>query len=1124
MDNEQSDNNASLTNRIAFFVSNAPVLREIFSVQVTPQAAVSVMDADQVFVGMDGPDTFTGNPLLIDAVDYSNEGGGGPVSVNVPAGAATDTFGATDSFTDIDLFIGTDGPDSFVGDAAINWFLGLGGADSFVGGAGADIINGGDGETPGLGPGFLDADLVNYSAESGGGGVIVDLSNNSGVDSFGDTDMLLEIENVTGTAQADVITGDAEDNVLRGLGGADELTGGGGADQLFGNGGGDMLFGGDGDDILNGGGGVDLMEGGAGADLLVDGAGADILRGGTGDDTLRGGAGDDQLDGGDGFDILDYFFGGSPGPGGVQINLVTGTVIDSFGGTDTISNFEQYFGTDQADSFIGDAGDNFFRGFGGADEIDGGAGEFDQVSWEDLGTAGTLGVVADLAAGSATVFGADDVKLANIEMLRGSNADDDLTGDGGRNILRGLDGADRLDGGAGRDDARYDLDAGRGGMSGVTVNLAAGTAIDGFGAQDELVNIEDVVGTRFNDVITGDGGANNLFGGAALDQLNGGAGDDTLNGGGGDDTLDGGAGDFDRAVFSGDVADYDIVFEDDGSLTVTHLNGGADGADSLTNIEFLRFAGDVEVDVLGLANTPPTGVLLTSDGVVESQFGAEIGTLTAEDDGLGGAPRFSVEDERFDITGGATLKFASEFQADFEVNGDAISVNVEVEDAFGETFSQQLIVTVLDVAEDLVLPDGGVNFTDEGVQEDSVTGGAGNDSITGTAGNDRISGGGGDDVLDGLGGTDTAFFTGTLSAYEAVLDGDVVVVTHLNGGADGVDRLSNFEAFEFGDVTVDLEQLLSGAPDGVALSAVSLIENSAGAVIGTLSLIDDNAVGDPSFSVDDDRFETVGDQLKLKSGVSVDFEAASTIDVTIEAVDARGSVFRSFTLNIEDIPEDVQLGSGGVIYNERGLPELSVTGGGGDDILRGGPDGDNFAGANGADIMRGGQGEDIIEGQAGDDIVTGDRDDDVVTGGAGDDIVRGGAGDDLTDGGAGNDRVIGDRGDDDVRGGAGNDAVKGGLGDDRISGGAGTDNLFGNGGADVFVFETGDGIAIVKDFENNVDRIDLSGAPVSSFQEVSSIVAEAASGGVLLEFGGGDLLILRQTQIGDLSADDFIFG
>ncbi|MBX2855140.1 MAG: hypothetical protein KTR21_09135 [Rhodobacteraceae bacterium] len=1124
MNNDQSDNITQEANRLTLALSNFPIFNQIFAVQTPLQAAaVSITDADQVFVGMDGPDIFTGDPLLVDAVDYSNEGGGASVLINMPAGTAIDTFGTTDSFTDIDLFIGTDGPDAFIGDALANSFFGLGGADSFIGGAGADVIDGGEGETLGLGAGFLDSDLVNYNAEGGGGGVTVDLSSNIGVDSFGDTDTLIEIENVNGTSLADAITGDAEDNIIRGFGGADELFGGAGADQLFGNGGGDTLSGDAGDDILVGGGGSDIVEGGAGADLLVDGSGADTLSGGSGDDTVRGGAGSDQLDGGAGFDVLDYFFLGSPGPGGVQINLVTGTVIDSFGGTDTISNFEQYFGTGQADMFTGGAGDDFFRGFGGADVIDGGAGDFDQVSWEDLGTAGAVGVVADLGAGSANVFGAAVVTISNVEMLRGSNANDDLTGDAARNILRGLDGADRLDGGAGRDDARSDLDAGRGGMAGVTVNLAAGTAIDGFGAQDELVNIEDVVGTRFNDVITGDAAANNLFGGADVDQLNGGGGDDVLNGGEGDDALNGGAGVFDRAQFSGDVGDYSIVFEDDGSLTVTHLNGGSDGADSLVNIELLRFAGGVEVDVLGLANTAPTDILFTSDGVVESQFGAEIGTLAAEDDGLGGAPRFSVDDIRFDITGGTTLKFASDFQADFEANGDAIGVTVEVEDAFGETFSKQLTVSVQDVAEDVVLADGGVNFTDEGVQEDSVTGGSGDDAITGTAGDDRLSGGGGDDVLNGLGGVDTATFSSPLSAYSAVLDGDVVVVTHLNGGADGVDRLSNFEAFEFADVTVDLDQLLSGAPDGVALSAISLIENAPGAVIGTLSLIDDNAVGAPTFSVDDDRFEAVGDQLKLKSGVSVDFEAGPEIELTIEAVDARGSAFRNFTLDVEDIPENVQLGPGGVIYNERGLPELSVTGGGGDDILRGGPDADNFAGANGADIIRGGRGQDIIAGQAGNDIITGDREDDIVTGGAGDDVVRGGAGNDVTDGGAGNDRVIGDRDEDDVRGGAGNDAVKGGLGDDRVSGGTGNDNLFGNGGADVFVFASGDGVDVVKDFENDFDRIDLSDAAVSTFDELSPILMQAVNGGVIIEFGGGDALIIRQTQVGDLSAGDFIF-
>ena len=59
---------------------------------------------------------------------------------------------------------------------------------------------------------------------------------------------------------------------------------------------------------------------------------------------------------------------------------------------------------------------------------------------------------------------------------------------------------------------------------------------------DVLLNIEHMIGTAYNDLLTGDDSDNMLTGGSGDDVLRGGGGDDTLTGGGGDDTLTGGAG------------------------------------------------------------------------------------------------------------------------------------------------------------------------------------------------------------------------------------------------------------------------------------------------------------------------------------------------------------------------------------------------------------------------------------------------------------------------------------------------------------------------------------------------------------------------------------------------------
>ena len=74
----------------------------------------------------------------------------------------------------------------------------------------------------------------------------------------------------------------------------------------------------------------------------------------------------------------------------------------------------------------------------------------------------------------------------------------------------------------------------------MTVDLGRRTAT-GWGT-DRLQGIESVLGSRFGDVLTGDGGRNRLSGQAGNDRLNGSGGGDLVDGGPGTDVADGGAG------------------------------------------------------------------------------------------------------------------------------------------------------------------------------------------------------------------------------------------------------------------------------------------------------------------------------------------------------------------------------------------------------------------------------------------------------------------------------------------------------------------------------------------------------------------------------------------------------
>jgi Ca2+-binding RTX toxin-like protein len=61
----------------------------------------------------------------------------------------------------------------------------------------------------------------------------------------------------------------------------------------------------------------------------------------------------------------------------------------------------------------------------------------------------------------------------------------------------------------------------------VVVNLATGTAQNGFGGTDTLIGIHSVIGSAFADTITGGGSTDTLDGGGGGDSLIGGAGNDT---------------------------------------------------------------------------------------------------------------------------------------------------------------------------------------------------------------------------------------------------------------------------------------------------------------------------------------------------------------------------------------------------------------------------------------------------------------------------------------------------------------------------------------------------------------------------------------------------------------------
>ena len=86
-----------------------------------------------------------------------------------------------------------------------------------------------------------------------------------------------------------------------------------------------------------------------------------------------------------------------------------------------------------------------------------------------------------------------------------------------------------------------------------------------------------------------------------------------------------------------------------------------------------------------------------------------------------------------------------------------------------------------------------------------------------------------------------------------------------------------------------------------------------------------------------------------------------------------------------------------------------------------------------------------------------------LSGGPGNDVIKGGAADDRLSGDAGRDIVAGGAGDDRLSGGAGSDGLIGFGGDDVLSGGPGRDALFGQKGRDSMLGGPGNDVLLARD-------------------------------------------------------------
>lgn len=266
-----------------------------------------------------------------------------------------------------DTLRGTSRRDVIEAGAGADRLSGLGGNDVLCGGSGEDVVVGGGGFDVLIGG--KGADRI-YGQE--GSDDLVGGKGGDALDGGEGRDTLFPVSGNDvlrgGNGSDTFVSGPDKDTIQAGAGSHDLLifqfsrrgiridltkseTAGAGGDVLSGI-----------EDVA-GSAGADVLLGNKGENTLIGGAGGDTLAGKDGFDLIFGGPGDDWIRGDEGFDKVSYVDAQHP----VDVDLADGTAAGA--GTDVVSEIEVVFGSNFDDSIQGSDGANHLFGRRGDDEL-----------------------------------------------------------------------------------------------------------------------------------------------------------------------------------------------------------------------------------------------------------------------------------------------------------------------------------------------------------------------------------------------------------------------------------------------------------------------------------------------------------------------------------------------------------------------------------------------------------------------------------------------------------------------------------------------------------------------------------------------------------------------------------
>src|SRR5450830_1586280 len=815
------------------------------------------------------------------------------------------------------------------------------------------------------------------------------------------------------------------------------------------------ITGNDGSNRIDGGAGADTMIGGTGGDLYIVDDAADVI-----------------VEGVDATNVYDLVettlasytlapnlehlrYAGTAaftGTGNAATNYIHGA-----DGNDKLTGnagHDGLYGHGGNDLLLGGTGSDQLRGDAGNDTLDGGiivGNDLNQASYLDA----TAGANVNLATGKASDgMGGTDI-LININGVLGSGLDDTITGSTALVTemfdLRG--GNDSVDGGAITDTLYYDNNnIAYYGFStqAITIDLGQQTATGADIGTDTLVNINQVVGGRGNDSITGSNGP-------LVEWLEGGAGNDTLDGGAGTDFVSyintGGRGvtvnlgmhsATDASGGTDTLANIEgvlgtnfndtITVSDSAAIEIFTGNGGndvIDGAGGTDAVDYISSTAAVAVDLAagtaqdGLAGTDTlAGIEIVRGSTFNDTLqGGDAGERLngrAGNDVLDGRGGYDVADY-FDAKAAMTASLATGKASDGFGGTDTL---LAIEGLSGSRdFADKLTGNA---GHNLLDGQGGNDTLDGGAGNDTLAGNGGNDSLQGGLGEDMLVADGGNDTVDGGSDTDTLVLAGELADYaREKVSATEVRLTHKAGGDSVLVR--NVEQFRFDAGTLSLADvtLNVASPANDTIASAQADDMLAG------------GAGNDVYVVKHDGVKVV--ELANGGSDTVQSDRGHILGQNVEALVLTGNAAID--------------GTGNALNN-------TITGNAADNTLDGGVGKDTLAGGAGDDFyVIDNAGDVVIElaGGGNDAVRTtlasytlGSFVEQMLYTGAGAFTGTGNALDNLLmtmsaagarlSGMQGNDTLVGGIGADSLAGGDGNDVLMYGGAKDSLDGGAGTDS------------------------------------------------------------------------------------